>query len=371
MRVPLYDLEAQNVQLKSQMLAAIEKVMDRQEFIMGEELGAFESEMADYCGVAHALGVSSGTDALLLALMANDVHPGDEIITSPFTFFATAGVIRRLGAKPVFVDIDPDTFHLAPEWVEEAITPYTRGIVPVHLYGRCAPMAEILEIAERRQLFVVEDAAQSVGARTSLGAAGAMGDVGCLSFYPTKNLSALGDAGMVLSGDGGLFERMRRLRVHGSPDNSTYFEAGGNFRMDTVQAAVLSIKLKHLDVWNEQRRENARKYQEMFAAGGIIGERFIPPAIPGEGHVFHQYVVRAPDRDALWEYLSRNGVGCGVYYTPPLHLQPCFDEYRKGDFPETEATAAQVLSLPVYPELSDADLEIVAETVIRFFTSSS
>ena len=333
MRVPLYDLKAQNGPLKADISAAIENVMNHQRFVMGEEIGAFESEMAAFCGAGHAVAVSSGTDALLLALMANDVRPGDEIITSPFTFFATAGVIHRLGARPVFVDIDPDSFNLAPERVEAAVTPDTRGIIPVHMYGRCAQMAEILETAERHRLFVVEDAAQAVGSRTSLGVAGAMGDVGCLSFYPTKNLSALGDAGMILAKDAVRAERMRRLRVHGSPDNSEYTEVGGNFRMDTMQAAVLSIKLKRLEEWNAKRRQNARKYQERFEAGGITGERFTPPSIPGEGHVFHQYVVRTPERDALQEHLLRNGVGCAVYYSSPLHLHPCFDGYQKETSP--------------------------------------
>ncbi|MDE0340617.1 MAG: DegT/DnrJ/EryC1/StrS family aminotransferase [Nitrospinae bacterium] len=367
MRVPLYDLKAQNGPLKAQILAAVENVMTHQRFVMGEEIGIFESEMADYCGAEHAIAVSSGTDALLLALMAYDVRPGDEIITSAFTFFATAGVIHRLGAKPVFVDIDPGTFNLAPERLEEAITQNTKGIIPVHMYGRCAPMGEILEIAERHRLFVLEDAAQAVGARMSPGMAGAIGDAGCLSFYPTKNLSALGDAGMVLVKDEARAERMRRLRIHGSPDNSEYLEVGGNFRMDTVQAAVLSVKLKHLEEWSAKRRQNARKYHERFEAGGIIGERFVPPSILDAGHVFHQYVVRTPERDALQEHLSRNGVGCAVYYSSPLHLHPCFDGYRQGDFPESEAAAAQVLSLPVYPELPDVDLDFVADTVIRFF----
>ncbi len=367
MRVPLYDLKAQNGPLKAQILAAIDNVMTHQRFVMGEEIGAFESEMAAYCGAGHAVAVSSGTDALLLALMANDVRPGDEIITSPFTFFATAGVIHRLGAKPVFVDIDPETFNLAPGRLEEAISSNTKGVIPVHMYGRCAQMAEILEIADRHRLFVVEDAAQAVGARTSPGVAGAMGDVGCLSFYPTKNLSALGDAGMVLAKEGALAERMRKLRIHGSPDNSEYHEVGGNFRMDTMQAAVLSIKLKRLEEWNAKRRQNAMKYQERFESSGIIGERFTPPSIPNEGHVFHQYVVRTPERDALQEHLLRNGVGCAVYYSSPLHLHPCFDGYQQGDFPESETAAAQVLSLPAYPELPDEDIDFVADAVIRFF----
>ncbi|MYA95531.1 MAG: DegT/DnrJ/EryC1/StrS family aminotransferase [Nitrospinae bacterium] len=367
MRVPLYDLKAQNEPLKAQMMAAVENVMTHQRFVMGEEIDVFESEMADYCGAEHAIAVSSGTDALLLALMAYDVRPGDEIITSAFTFFATAGVIHRLGAKPVFVDIDADTFNLAPERLEEAITQNTKGIIPVHMYGRCAQMAEILEIAERRRLFVVEDAAQAVGARMSLGMAGAIGDAGCLSFYPTKNLSALGDAGMVLVKDEARAERMRRLRIHGSPDNSEYLEVGGNFRMDTMQAAVLSVKLKRLEEWSAKRRQNTRKYQERFEAGGIVGERFAPPSIPAAGHVFHQYAVRTTERDALQEHLLCNGVGCAVYYSSPLHLHPCFDGYRQGDFPESEAAATQVLSLPVYPELPDVDLDFVADTVIRFF----
>ena len=367
MRVPLYDLEAQNAPLKAEMLAAMEKVMDHQGFVMGPEIGAFESEMAAHCGAAHAIGVSSGTDALLLALMANDVRPGDEVIAPAFTFFATAGVIHRLGAKPVFADIDPDTFNLSPERVEAAVTPRTRGVIPVHMYGRCAPMAEILELAARRGLFVVEDAAQAVGSRTGAGAAGAVGEMGCLSFYPTKNLSALGDAGMILAKDEARAARVRALRIHGSPDNSAYFEVGGNFRMDAMQAAVLSVKLRRLEGWSEKRRENARKYQARFEAAGVIGERFAPPSIPGEGHVFHQYAVRAPERDALQAHLARSGVGCGVYYASPLHLHPCFKGHRKGDFPESEAAAREVLSLPVYPELPESGLDFVAEEVIRFF----
>ena len=367
MRVPLYDLKSQNEPLKAQVLAAVENVMTHQRFIMGEEIGAFESDMVAYCGAEYAVAVSSGTDALLLALMAYDVGPGDEIITSAFTFFATAGVIQHLGAKPVFVDIDPDTFNLAHERIEEAITPNTKGVMPVHMYGRCAQMPETLEITGRHQLFVVEDAAQAVGARMNLGTAGAMGDAGCLSFYPTKNLGALGDAGMILVKDRTRAERMRTLRIHGSPDNSKYLEVGGNFRMDTMQAAVLSIKLKHLEEWSAKRRQNARKYHERFEASGIVGERFTPPSIPDEGHVFHQYAIRTSERDALQAYLLKNGIGSAVYYSSPLHLQPCFDGYQRGDFPESEAAAAQVLSLPVYPELPDEDLVYVADTVIRFF----
>ena len=367
MRVPLYDLNAQNGPLKAQMSAAVERVMTHQRFVMGEEIGLFESEMAACCEAEHAIAVSSGTDALLLALMAHDAGPGDEIITTAFTFFATAGVIHRLGAKPVFVDVDPETYNLSVDRIEEAVTPNTKGIIPVHMYGRCAPMVEILEIAGRHGLFVVEDAAQAVGARTGPGFAGAVGDAGCLSFYPTKNLSALGDAGMVLVNDDARAERMRRLRIHGSPDNSVYTEVGGNFRMDTVQAAVLSVKLKHLGEWSAKRRGNARKYHDRFEAAGMIGERFAPPSIPGESHVFHQYVVRTPERDNLQEFLLRNGVGCAVYYASPLHLHPCFDGYRQGDFPESEAAAAQVLSLPIYPELPNDALDYVADTVIRFF----
>lgn len=367
MRVPLYDLEAQNAPLKAEMLAAIEGVMDHQRFVMGEEIGAFESEMAAYCGAAHAVAVSSGTDALLLALMARGVGRGDEVIVPAFTFFATAGVVHRLGAKPVFADIDPDTFNLAPGRVEEAVTPRTRGVIPVHMYGRCAPMAEILEVAGRRGLFVMEDAAQAVGSRTGAGAAGAMGDAGCLSFYPTKNLSALGDAGMILAKDDALADRVRALRIHGSPDNSAYFEVGGNFRMDTVQAAVLSVKLGRLEEWNAKRRGNAVKYQARFEAAGVIGERLTPPSIPEEGHVFHQYAVRASERDALREHLTRSGVGCGVYYASPLHLHPCFEGRGEGDFPESEAAAREVLSLPVYPELTEDALDFAAEAVIRFF----
>ncbi len=367
MRVPLYDLQTQNGSLKAQMLAAFGEVVDHARFVMGGEIEAFEAEMAAWCGAPHALAVSSGTDALLLALMAHDVGPGDEVIVPAFTFFATAGVVHRLGATPVFVDIDPKTFNLAPARVEEAVTPRTKGVVPVHMYGRCAPMAEILEIADRHGLFVVEDAAQAAGSRTGAGVAGAMGDAGCFSFYPTKNLSALGDAGMVVARDDARAERMRRLRIHGSPDNSLYSEVGGNFRMDTVQAAVLSIKLERLDGWNAKRCANARKYQAMFASAGIAGERFTPPAIPEEGHVFHQYVVRTPERAALQAHLSASGIGSGVYYPAPLHLHPCFTGYQEGDLPESEAAAAEVLSLPVYPELSGKSIELVAEAVIRFF----
>jgi dTDP-4-amino-4,6-dideoxygalactose transaminase len=326
--------------------------------------------------VTFAIGVSSGTDALLVALMALDVGPGDEVITTPYSFFATAGAVARLGARPVFVDIDPATCNLRPDRVEAAVTDRTKAVLPVHLYGQCADMAPILDVAARRRLRVIEDAAQAIGAEYRDGRrAGAMGDLGCLSFFPSKNLGALGDAGMVLARDPDLAERVRILRVHGSKPKYYHKWIGGNFRMDTIQAAVLGVKLDHLDPWTRGRQENAKRYVTLFRESGLLekpGIRLPEIAYPGvpHGHIFNQFIIRVPERDRLRDHLAKNGIGHEVYYPVSFHLQECFRYLgrREGDFPESERAARETLALPIYPELSPQQQEAVVDAIRGFYT---
>jgi dTDP-4-amino-4,6-dideoxygalactose transaminase len=365
--VPLIDLHAQYAPLREEILAAIARVCDRQRFILGPEVEAFEREIAAYLGVRHAIGVSSGTDALVVSLMALGVGPGDEVVTTAFSFFATAGAIVRVGATPKFVDIDPVTFALDPAGVERALTPRTQAILPVHLFGLCAEMEPILALAQRRGLPVVEDACQAIGARLDGRVAGTMGALGCFSFFPTKNLSAFGDAGLVVTGDDELARRVRRLRVHGMEPKYHHREVGGNFRLDEIQAAVLRVKLPHLERWTEGRRARAARYAQLFAEVGVRGLT-LPVEPPGRRHVYHQYVVRARRRDALRAHLTEVGIGTEVYYPVPLHLQECFAElgYGPGDCPEAEAAAREGLALPVYPELTDAQQRLVVEAIRAF-----
>ncbi|MEE9257518.1 MAG: DegT/DnrJ/EryC1/StrS family aminotransferase [bacterium] len=372
MHVPFLDLSVQSKNLRAEFLDAIGNVIESRRYIMGPEVSALEAEIARYCGARHAIGVSSGTDALLAALMAVGVSPGDEVVTTPFTFFATAGTIARLGAKPVFADIEPGTFNLDPEKAEAALTARTKAVLPVHLYGRCASMAAFTAMAKARGIRLIEDAAQAIGARTGAVSAGAAGDIGCFSFHPTKNLGALGDAGMAVTQDEELARRLRSLRVHGSTDKYMHGEVGGNFRLDTLQAAVLLVKLKYLDEWSRRRLENARRYNALFEEAGLEGERIAPPEIPEEGHVFHQYVVRAKDRDALAAFLLEREIHTGVYYPLSLHLQPCFAYlgYREGDFPESEKASREVLALPVHPDLPADHLESVVQSISDFYLSA-
>jgi dTDP-4-amino-4,6-dideoxygalactose transaminase len=367
--VPLVDLRAQHAPLRDEILAALARVADSGQYILGPEVEAFERELAAFVGVPHAVGVSSGTDALLVALMALGVGPGDEVVVPALSFVATASVVARLGAVPRFADIDPATFTLDPAALERAVGPRTRAVVPVHLYGLCADMEAVVAVADRRGLPVVEDAAQALGARCGARQAGATGRVGCFSFFPTKHLGALGDAGLLVTADDGLAETARLLRVHGAERRDAHRLLGGNFRLDAIQAAVLRVKLPHVPAWIDARRANARRYADLFRTAGLDGIVRLPVEPPGRPHTWHQYVVRAPRRDALRAHLAARGIGTEVYYAAPLHLQPCFAAlgHRPGDFPEAERASAEVLALPVWPGL-DADRQArVVEAMAEFY----
>ena len=367
-RVPLLDLRIQYNALREEIDAAIRRVVESQHFILGPEVIALEAEVAAYSGCAHAVGVSSGTDALLIALMALDIGAGDEVITTPFSFFATAGVIARLRARPVFVDIDPVSYNIEPAGIEAAITPRTRAIIPVHLYGRVADMGAISAIAQQAGVPVIEDAAQAIGARDVDGRrAGAIGDMGCFSFFPSKNLGAFGDAGMVTTNDPARDAQLRRLRVHGSEPKYYHSVVGGNFRIDALQAAVLRAKLPHLDDWSAARRRNADRYRALFADAALTERVGLPEDAPG--HIYNQFVVRAEQRDELRAHLERSGVGTEIYYPLPLHLQECFADlgYGAGDFPHSEQAARETLALPIYPELTEDDLAYVVGVIAAFY----
>lgn len=372
MKIPLLDLVAQHRTIRDEMLEAVTRVFDSQQFVMGAGVETFEREIAAYCGVKHAIGCASGSDALLLALMALGVGPGDEVVTTAFTFFASTSAITRLGARPVFVDIAPDDFNLNIELLERAISPKTKAIMPIHLYGQCAPMEDILAVAAQHQIPVVEDAAQALGAAyegaTVKGKAGTLGAVGCFSFFPSKNLGGAGDGGMMTTNDDALAAQLRLLRMHGMEPKYYHQIVGVNSRLDTLQAAVLSVKLKRLDQWNDARRANAAAYQRLFAEAGVE-EIVLPKSIPGRGHIFHQYTIRCERRDELRSYLQTAGVGSDVYYPIPLHLQECFQSlgHQAGDLPETERAANECLSLPIYPELIAEQQQYIVENIAEFY----
>jgi dTDP-4-amino-4,6-dideoxygalactose transaminase len=368
--VPLLDLRAQYEPLRDEMLAAIERVMDSQQFIMGPEVKALEDETAAYCDAAHAIGCASGSDALLLALMALDVKAGDEVITTPYSFFATAGSIARLGARPVFVDIERDTFNIDPKLIEAAITPKTRAILPVHLFGQCAEMDEINRIAAKHELPVIEDAAQAIGAEYKGRRAGSMSAVGCFSYYPSKNLGGVGDGGMMTANDDALARKLRMLRVHGGETKYRHILVGINSRLDSVQAAVLRVKLPHLDEWTAKRQRNAQIYSELFSAAGLTDKITLPLVRDGVRHIFNQFVIRVGEvRDALVEHLKEQKIGTDIYYPIPLHLQECFGYlgYKAGDLLEAERAALETIALPIYPELSREQQESVVNAIGRFF----
>lgn len=369
-RVPLVDLDTLHRPLREEILEGLARCLDRQSFILGEEAEKLEASLAAYCEVPFALGISSGTDALLVSLMAYGIGPGDEVVTSAFSFFATAGVVFRLGATPIFVDIEDESFNIDPVHIEERVSEKTRAIIPVHLYGRPSTMAPILALAEARGLLVIEDAAQAIGARDANGRrAGSMGNIGALSFYPSKNLGAMGDAGMVLTREPSVFETLKRLRTHGATREYLHDTVGGNFRLDAFQAAVLSVKLPHLDEWNQKRKERARVYEQLFSESELVQEGLVrPPAITPE-HIFHQYVIRAGNRDELRQHLEAEGVGTGVYYPFPLHLQPCFRDlgYVRGDFPVAESAASEGLALPMFPHLTDEQQRTVVRAIAAFY----
>ncbi|HTL44814.1 MAG TPA: DegT/DnrJ/EryC1/StrS family aminotransferase [Vicinamibacterales bacterium] len=367
MPVPLLDLREQYRPLRDDILTAITRVCDSQQFIGGPEVAALEGELAAFTRVPHAIGVSSGTDALLVAMMALGIKAGDEVITPTFSFFATAGCVVRLGATPTLVDIDPVTFNIDPTAIERALSPRTKAIIPVHLYGLCADMDPILEVANRAGLAVIEDAAQAIGSTYRGRQAGAMGTAGCFSFFPSKNLGAFGDGGFVTTHDEKLAHEIRLLRNHGAEPKYFHLRVGGNFRLDALQAAVLRVKLPFLARWTDMRRLNAERYDRLFAEAGLSRASGGPIDLPvhpaDRTHIFNQYVIRVPDRDRVRERLSAKGIGTEIYYPVPFHLQECFASlgYRRGDFPAAERAAAEVLALPIYGELTaDQQWEVVS-----------
>ncbi|MDZ7831705.1 MAG: DegT/DnrJ/EryC1/StrS family aminotransferase [Desulfobacterales bacterium] len=377
MNVPLLDLKRQYQQIKDACLRVTTEIYDSQHFILGPYVETLEREISAYCQTDYAVGVSSGTDALLIALMAADIGVGDRVLTTPYTFFATAGSIRRLGAIPVFADIEADTYNIDPHALESVLTKMppeekqtVKAIMPVHLYGQCAEMAPILEIAGSLGLSVIEDAAQAIGSEYQGKRAGALGDFGCFSFFPSKNLGGFGDGGIVTTQSVDLYDKLKILRVHGGHPKYYHQVIGGNFRLDALQAAIVSIKLSYLDQWTRARQENAEKYRALFKAAGldtVIGL----PVEKQDRHIYNQFVIRVPEkRDALRAWLNESGVGNEIYYPVPLHLQACFADlgYREGDMPVSEKAAAETLALPIFPELTDEELEYVVDRIRVFYS---
>ncbi len=363
--IPILDLRAQYATYKSEALRAISEICDSQSFALGPAVAAFEEQIRTYLECKYAVGVSSGTDALLVSLMALNIKPGDEVITTPFSFFSTASSIVRLGAKPVFVDVDQDSYNIDANQIEQRITEKTLAIIPVHLFGQAAQMKPIMEMAQRHSLFVIEDAAQAIGAVQDGTKCGSFGEFGCFSFYPTKNLGGFGDGGLVTTNNEELAEKVKILRNHGQ--NPTYFYKmiGGNFRLDGIQGAVLNVKLRYLDQWNERRRQNAALYDEYFTDSLIK-----PPKIdPNNFSIYHQYTITAPERDRLQKFLSENKIGSAIFYPKPLHLQECFSYlgYKEGDLAVAERLCKEVLSLPIYPELTPGQIEYIAQKVFEFY----
>lgn len=387
MNVPLLDLQAQYATIKDKVRAAVDSVFESQRFVLGAQVAALEEEVAQYCGVPYAVGVASGTDALLLSLKALGVGPGDSVVTVPFTFFATAGTIVNLGARPIFVDIEPAGFEMDPEklaaffsrecsfslttqqTVHKATNTVVKAIVPVHLYGQCADMDEILSLARRHNVPVVEDACQAIGATYKNKSAGTMGDLGCFSFFPSKNLGGAGDGGMVISANKELIDRVRLLRTHGAHQRYYHSIVGFNSRLDELQAAVLRVKLPYLQQWSNARRENAARYEQDFRAAGLFPHITPPATLPERSHIFHQYVIRAQARDELQAALKAAGIGTEVYYPVSLHEQECFRSlgYGAADLPHSHAASQETLALPIYPELSDAQRRYVVDTIAAFY----
>lgn len=368
MKVPLIDLVAQHREIRDEVMAAVTQVFDKQHFIMGEDVELFEHDAANYCHAKSAMGCASGSDALLLALQALNVGPGDEVITTSFSFFATASAITRLGARPVFVDISPDDFNLNPELLEEKITPRTKVIMPVHLYGQCANMDEIARIANKYSIHIVEDAAQAIGSKIGERYAGTMGAIGCFSFFPTKNLGGAGDGGMLTTNNKEHADKLRLLRVHGMEPRYYHKIIGINSRLDTLQAAVLRVKLRHLDHWSNARATNALIYNNFFEQAAL--DHVIRPIVhQGYRHIFHQYTIRVKHRDELKTHLQKAGVGAEIYYPVPLHLQECFSflGYKFGDLPETDKASLECLSLPIYPELTSQQQSYVVDMISQFY----
>lgn len=374
MKVPLVDLQAQYVSIRDAMRRAVDRVFESQQFVMGPEVAALEAELAAYCQTTDAIGCASGSDALLLALMALEVGPGDEVITTPFSFFATASAIVRLGARPVFVDIDPVTYNIDADRIAEVITARTKAVLPVHLYGQCADMDQILNVCSAKGISVIEDAAQAIGAEDRGRRAGSMGLAGCFSFYPSKNLGAAGDGGIITTSDPDVGARVRRLRVHGGLTEYQHIDVGINSRLDSIQAAVLRVKLPHLDDWSNARAKKAQSYSQLLEGARLSFELHPPFVRPDSRHIFHQYVLRVPNhRDALMDHLRARDISTKVYYPIPLHLQECFAflGYKKGAFPEAERAARETLALPLFPELTRAQQEYVVGAIQDFKPQNS
>jgi dTDP-4-amino-4,6-dideoxygalactose transaminase len=376
MKIPLLDLKAQYATIRDEIRKAVDGVLESQLFILGPRVEELEKNIAAYSGTPYAVGVSSGTDALLAALMALDVKPGDEVITTPFTFFATAGVIARLNARPVFVDIEPATFNIDPALIEKAVGAKTKAIIPIHLFGQCADMEPIAAVAAKHGLAVIEDAAQSIGAEYKGRRAGSMSRLGIFSFFPSKNLGGIGEGGMVVTNDQALYDKVKLLRAHGMAPKYYHALVGGNFRLDAIQAAALNIKLKYLDGWSAKRRFNAATYDRKFAEAGLVARGLVKPPQPvyknggdKNHHIYNQYTIRAKNRDKLSAHLKDRAIGHDIYYPVPLHLQECFKDlgYRKGDFPVSEEAAGEVLSLPVYPELTPEQQDYIVGSISDFY----
>jgi dTDP-4-amino-4,6-dideoxygalactose transaminase len=365
MKVPLLDLDAQYTPLRSELLAAVTRVCDSQRFIMGPEVDGLERELCAQLGVKHAITVSSGTDALLLALMALGIKAGDEVVTTTFSFFATAGAIVRVGATPVLVDIDPVTFNIDPAQAAAAITPRTKAIMPVHLFGLGADMDPIMDAANRAGIPVIEDAAQAIGSSYKSRPLGTFGAFGCFSFFPSKNLGAFGDAGLVTTRDAAMANALRLVRNHGAEQQYFHRIVGGNFRIDALQAAVLRVKAPYLPGWTEGRRRNAARYRQLFDEATLTDRVGLPSELPGRYHIYNQFIVRVPDRDRVKEALAARRIGTAIYYPVPFHLQECFASlgYRTGEFPHAEAAARQTLALPIYPELTEAQQAAVVSAL--------
>ncbi len=399
--VPLLDLKAQYATIREEVREALDRVADSQYFILGPEVEALEREVADYSSCGYGIGVSSGSDALLVCLMAIDLKPGDEVITTPYTFFATAGAVARLGGVPVFVDIDPYSYNIDPAKIEAAITQRTRAIIPVHLYGQMADMNPIMEVARRHNLIVIEDAAQAIGSEYEGRRAGSIGDFGCFSFFPSKNLGGFGDGGMVTTNDSALADRVKLLRNHGYRPKYYNKVVGGNFRLDAIQAAVLRVKLKHLDQWTEARQRNAARYRDLFNEAGMAIDAqtvsstakggstvrtadgksvslesargvVLPVELPNVRHIYNQFVIRCGRRDQLMEYLKQHKIGSEIYYPVPMHLQECFAElgHKQGDFATSECAAEETVALPIYPELTEEHLSSVVNAITEFYETT-
>lgn len=364
MNIPLLDLKGQYHAIKDEIDAAIQGVLENGQFILGPQVKALEHDIASYAGVPYAIGVGNGTDALVIALRACGIGPGDEVITSPFTFFASAESISAVGAKPVFADIDPDTFNMDVSKIEQAITPRTRAIIPVHLFGQIADMDAIMYIAKKHDLMVIEDACQAMGAEYKGMKAGSFGHAACFSFFPTKNLGTYGDGGMIVTRDADIDKKARMLRAHGSVKKYYHEMIGYNSRLDELHAAILNVKFKYLDQWNDMRRHNAALYDELLKDSGVV----TPYAAPYAKHIYHQYVVQCDDRDGLTEALKAEGISTGVYYPLPLHLQDAYKGlgYKRGDMPYAEAACNRVLALPMYPELEPAQIKYVADAIKNY-----